>query len=342
MKRIIVLILMLTLIISGCSTSPKNANDTQSFTDDLGRTVELPSQIDKVAPSGNPSQILLFTLAPNKMVGWARKPSKDQAKYIGEKYMTLPEFGAFYGKKGNLNMEALITAKPQVVIDFGEKKDGIKEDLDRLQEKIGIPVIFVEGDITAMGNAYRKIGKLLELTERGEKLAQYCESIIDDINEKSQQVTQKKTIYYGEGDQGLEAFAAGNIHSRVIEMIGAVNVANIKMTKGKGGNLIDVEQLINWQPDIMIFNGNAYQYAKDDELFNSLNAPIYEVPNALYNWMGRPPSINQLLGLYWLGNLVYPDIYNVDINDVTKTFYSTMFNYDLTDQEINDLLINSK
>ena len=32
-------------------------------------------------------------------------------------------------------MEALAAAEPQLIIDIGEKKDGMKEDLDSIQEQ---------------------------------------------------------------------------------------------------------------------------------------------------------------------------------------------------------------
>lgn len=44
---------------------------TITFTDDLGRTVQLPAQIDKICPSGFTAQQVLLTMAPDKMVGLA-------------------------------------------------------------------------------------------------------------------------------------------------------------------------------------------------------------------------------------------------------------------------------
>lgn len=54
---------------------------TITFTDDLGRTVELPAQIDKICPSGFTAQQVLLTMAPDKMVGLAQnaddRPAED-------------------------------------------------------------------------------------------------------------------------------------------------------------------------------------------------------------------------------------------------------------------------
>lgn len=341
MQKILGLAICLVLLLCACSPADNNAQ-VQTFTDDLGRQVSLPATIDSVAPSGNPSQILLYTLAPQKMAGWARLPADSQAKYIPEQYLALPEFGAFYGKSGNFNSEALVAASPDLVVDFGERKEGIAEDLDRLQEKIGIPVIFIEGDIDKMGNAYRKLGTLLGVETRAELLASYCENAIEDVSARATSVSAVKSVYYGEGERGLEAISSGNVHGRVIEMIGAVNVATSELNGGTGANIIDGEQLLTWQPDILIFNPPlAYDYAKENTLFTSLNKPMYQVPEAMYNWMGRPPSINQLLGLYWLGNVVYPDIYDIDIDEKAKEFYTLFFDYEISDEELATLLKNN-
>ncbi len=337
-KTLFTILIIAILIISGCQAT-KEAK-TVEFTDDLGRTVTLPASIERVAPSGNPSQILLFTLAPDKMVGWASRPRQGQAKYIAEKYQNLPEFGAFYGKRGNLNLEELMSADAQLVVDFGERKKGIAEQLDQLQAKIGVPIIFIEGDVDSMGQAYRRLGEVLDCGERAEKLAQFCDETIAYAKQKSALVKTPLGVYLGDGDLGYEAIAASNIHGRVIQLVGADNVAKIEKTKGSGGNLISAEQLLNWQPDVVLVNRPAaYQSAQSDATFQALNSPIYQVPEALYNWMGRPPSINQLMGIYWLGNLIYPDIYDADVRQKAKQFYKLFFDYEISDNELDLLLM---
>ena len=114
-----------------------------TFTDSLGRTVTLEGELTRVAPSGNLAQQCLFSVAPEKMVGLGSDLGETAAKYYGE-IADLPVFGAFYGSKANLNREALLAADPQIVIDIGEVKDDMAQELDQLQEQIGIPVVFIE------------------------------------------------------------------------------------------------------------------------------------------------------------------------------------------------------
>ena len=33
---------------------------------------------------------------------------------------------------------------------------------------------------------------------------------------------------------------------------------------------------------------------------------MYQVPNAPFDWFDRPPSVNRLIGTWWLASILYP------------------------------------
>lgn len=153
-------------------------SDTRVFTDSAGREVTLPKEINKIAPSGPLAQIVLYTICPDKLSGLASDFSEGAKQYIDEKYWGLPKFGQFYGKNANLNMEALIAESPDVIIDIGEAKKTVKEDMDALQEQLNMPVIFIEADLDTMSSAYEKLGELTGETDQAKKLSEYCDNIL--------------------------------------------------------------------------------------------------------------------------------------------------------------------
>ena len=59
----------------------------------------------------------------------------------------------FTGSKGDFNKEAVAAADPQVAIDVGEAKDGMKDDLDTLQDRIGIPVVHIASSLDSYDKA---------------------------------------------------------------------------------------------------------------------------------------------------------------------------------------------
>ena len=132
MKKIISLFLILSLslaLFAGCGSSapaPERA-ETRSFTDDCGRTVEIPAEIKSIVPTAPLGQTILFAIAPDMMVGLASKWDSACEGIIPEKYWSLPYFGQLY-VGGDLNVESLALAAPDIVIDIGEMKKSTKEN----------------------------------------------------------------------------------------------------------------------------------------------------------------------------------------------------------------------
>lgn len=326
--------------------SSKNTGEkTRVFTDSAGREVTLPEEINKIAPSGPLAQIVLYTVAPDKLAGLAADFTDGAKKYIDEKYWGLPKFGQFYGKNANLNMEALIAAKPDVIIDIGEAKKTVKEDMDALSEQLGIPVVFVEADLDSMSTAYKMLGEITGETGQAAKLADYCDSTLKKSEEvkSSLGTDQKKSVYFAIGDNGLHTNAEGSIHARVIEQIGAENAAKVEQASSGGGSEVSMEQLLLWQPDIILADSEAlYQTITTDPVWAELNAVkeghVYLIPSAPYSFMSNPPSVNRMIGILWLGSLVYPEQYHEEVKADVKTFYDLFYHVKLTDELTEDII----
>ena len=318
---------------------------TITFTDDLGRTVELPAQIDKICPSGFTAQQVLLTMAPDKMVGLAQELNDDQLKIFGEKFADYPVFGAVLGAKDDLNREAVAAAAPQVIIDTGEAKKGAEEDLDALQEQLGIPVIFIEAKLSDYGAAYERLGELLGMEERGSELSTYCTDVYNKTVTTMENIPENERVRmaYLLGDNGLNAIAKTSFQAAVVDMV-ADNVVVVDDVSGKGnGNEISLEQIALWNPDLIVFQtGSIYDTVGDDPAWAGIAAidsgSYYQVPNVPYCWLNNPPTVNQLMGLQWLPRLLYPDAFDDSIEDVTRAYYSTMYNYNPTDAELADLI----
>ena len=61
------------------------AQDTpRSITDAGGQSVEVPHRILRVMAAGPPASILLYTLAPEKMIGWVRIPTPAEKAFLKE------------------------------------------------------------------------------------------------------------------------------------------------------------------------------------------------------------------------------------------------------------------
>lgn len=330
------------------SASEAASSETREFTDDLGRTVELPAQIDRIAPSGSTANQVLLTMASDKMVGLATDPSEAELKYYGDELADLPVFGSAFGGKGDINREALAAADPQVIIDTGEAKDGLTEDMDTLQEQLGIPVVFVECAIDDYGAAYETLGELLGMEDRGNELAEYCRNAYSEVEEVMASIPEEEraNVLYILGEDGTNVLGKGTFQAQVVDMC-ADNLAVMDNPSNQGqGSETSLEQIALWNPDTIIFAyGSIYDTVADDPAWDGIaaidNGSYYEAPGTPYNWLNYPPTVNQVMGMQWLPRLLYPDKFDDSIADVTKSYYQTFYGYELSDEECNELIANA-
>lgn len=342
MKKIIPFILICILIMSGCASGSGEINPTQSFIDSLDREVNVPLDPQKIAVTGPYAQIIVFALAPDKLAGTAIKWEEKAKGYIDDKYLSLPNFGQLYGGKGDLNLETLMMSGTDLIIDIGEETDTLAKELDDLQKQTQIPCVHINFDIKAVDETYVMLGELLSMQEEAKKIASYCKNIYERTKEISEKVNKEKLLYIV-GEEGLNVIAKDSYQSEIIDML-SDNVAKVDNPTSKGtGNEVDMEQILTWNPDVILVSPNTiYDEMADDEVWSQISAvknnKYYEVPEGPYNWMGFPPSVQRLLGMNWLAKILYPEEATYDLYNETKTFYNLFFHHELTKDEFNKLV----
>ena len=309
------------------------------FTDDTGRTLTLPRVITKIAVSGPLSQIVVFALAPEMLVAISNEWDPGAEEYFDPAYFNLPVLGQLYGGKGELNLEELLAAGPQLVLDVGEAKQNAAEDLDALTQQTGIPFVHIDADTESTGEAYRKLGALLGLEDRAEILADYCEETYARAQQIMEQVgSGRLRLLYLLGDKGLNVIARGSYHGEILELVGE-NAAVVDHPSSKGtGNETDMEQLLLWDPEFIIFSYDSVgSEVADDPLWQQLTA-IREgnwavAPFGPYNWMGFPPSVQRYPGILWLLQTLYPEIADYDLYSEVNRFFELFYHCTLTPEQ---------
>ena len=354
-KRLLALVLALVMSLSLFACGQKQQEDktddgtqtetTRVFTDSCGREVTVPADIQKIAVSGPLAQMVVFAIAPDKMVGVANAWDESAKAYFDAKYLELPLLGQLYGGKGELNLETLLAAAPDVVIDVGEPKDSMAEDLDALQEQTDIPFVHINAYLASMDDTYAMLGDLLAMPNEAQGLADYCRYAYDKVKAIADSV-EKVDLLYITGEEGLNVIAKGSYHAEVIDML-CNNLAVVDEPSSKGtGNEVDMEQILNWNPDAVIFApGSIYSTVADNENWQTIPAirdgRYYEVPMGPYNWMGFPPSVQRILGMQWMAKVLYPDAADYDMYETTQTYFQLFYHCDLTAEQYAALTAHS-
>lgn len=323
---------------TGSAASSAADSETFEFTDSAGRTVEIPKNVTKVAPSGPLAQMVLFTFDPTVLCGVASTPSDTYQKYFNVNVSDYPEFGQVYGKKASFNKEAAAAAGTQLIIDIGEVKDTIKDDMDQLQADTGIPCIFIEAGIDMYDQTYTDLGTVLGNTERGKELADYCKKAYDDTQASLAKITEDQRVTIAYLTDESHAIALGSYQGQVVDNT-ANNVVVLDDVVGNGqGNEISLEQLAEWDPQVIVTSdADLYNAMADDAVWSTLSAVVngtyYLVPKAPFNWLSGPPSINQVLGMQWLPRVCYPESFDNDMRDVVAEYFKVLCGYTLTDED---------
>jgi iron complex transport system substrate-binding protein len=315
---------------------------TREFTDSAGRTVAIAQTITRVSPSGALAQMFLLAIAPDMLVSTASEYTDAALKYIPDAVARLPVVGQFYGAD-DLNLETIASINPDIIIDVGEPKDTITEDMDGIQTSLAIPAVHITASLRSAPEAFRTLGSLLGREEKGEALANYCERALALADGAMEKVgADKKSALYCMGDAGLNVLAKTSFHSEVLDYL-TDNLAVVDAPSSKGsGNETDLEQISLWDPEVIIFAPDSvYDDVAGDPAWSGLRAirggEYYKTPSLPYNWMGSPPSINRYLGMLWLTSALYPERAGFELYDEVKEYYSLFYDFELSRDEFYEL-----
>ena len=334
---------------SGEQDATQETAETREITDMAGRKVTVPTaeNIKSVFSAGPVAAIFLYMVAPDKLLGWNYELNDVEKSIILDKYQDLPNFGM----GDAVNYEAVIAANPTIAINSGKINDAMVSDCDALSESLGIPVVAVDNELNNSAEAFRFMGELLGVEDHAEELAQYAEQVFTDINALSDIPEEKKvSVYFGNGEDSLETAPRGSQHAQILDVINAVNVADLEL--GDGSRVqISAEQLLAWDPDVIVVNGEpkadkSGSSAAEDILSNpdyaSLKAvqdqKVYGTPNAPFSWVDRPAGPNRLIGMRWFSALIYPEYIKCDINEEIHKFFDLFYHVDLSDEQLENVL----
>src|SRR5262245_13118110 len=206
----------------------------RTITDAAGRKVDVPDTVNRRFTAGPPASTLIYTLVPQKLLGWIRAFTPEERLFIAAPYADLPVTGRLTGGGNTANFEAVVAAKPDLIVDVGTIDPTYVSLADRVQTQTGIPYVLIDGKLAATAATYRLLGDIVGAKERGEALAKYAEGVLAELGQRLAGVapSARPSVYYGRGARGLETGLSGSINLEVLDTVGANNAA---AAAGRGG-----------------------------------------------------------------------------------------------------------
>ncbi len=317
---------------------------TRTIIDSAGRRVALPDRISRTFVAGPPASVLAYVLAPRTMVGWVRRPSPAEKQFLAAPMRDLPETGRLPGRGDTTNLERLVAARPDLVLDFGSVTGTYVSLADRVQSQTGIPYVLIDGRFASTEASLQLAAGVLGREPRGTALAAYAQATFAAVDRVLARVPadRRPRVYLARGPEGLETGGRGSLNTEIIERAGGVNVAEGPAGRGNIFS-VSLEQIIAWDPDTVVtldrsfFEGVAAKPGWD-RVSAVARKRVHLAPSLPWGWIDAPPSLNRLIGLRWLLATFYPAEADLDLRAETRAFYDLFYGVKLDEAGLSRVL----
>lgn len=334
----------------------KNEAGSHIVTDHAGHEVEVPNKIEKIVIDQVP--ILSTYMAYNEgkapyIVGYAGSLKqvisgtvlKDMAPELLDATNTVQG-------QSDLNVEEIMKLKPDVIFYNAKNQDRYEK-----LSKTGVPCIgFVTMGADTPADPINRYGEWLKLLEDvfGEKgkmddFLKAGDDIVKDVEERIAKLPDEKRpsgMILWKYQEGTPIVAGkGTFGDFWLKRLKVKNVAE----EAKGYAKVNVEQIYAWNPDVFYLDGPGLLNIKTEDVYNNSvegfdfsnlksvkDKRVYNSKLGMWNWL--TPNPDAPLVLAWLASETYPDAFkDYDLKKVIKDYYQKWYNYELSDEQIEDM-----
>lgn len=320
--------------------------DPISFTDHENRTVTLEKPAERIAsiPIPMASTIISMDGGTSRLVGMnptAKSAIMEgilgkifpQAKDIPSD-ITAPNFIP--------NVEELAATHPDLVVQWADRGPDFVDPITNA----GLTTMLISYGTEEKTKQYQQmVATAMGKPERAEMINGWRDEMAAEMAAKSKDIPADKkptVLYLGRALETLTASGAkGNYNTFYIELAGATSAS--ADVEGQG-TTISPEQVAEWNPDVILLNSFepalGVERIYDDPILSLTKAAqerkVYKLPLGGYRW--DPPNQESPLTWMWLANLLHPDVFQYDLRAEMKTAYKSLYNYELTDEDIDGIL----
>lgn len=364
MKKILVLVISFIFSLSLVSCKKEKVEESRQITDLVGRTVEIPTEVNRVVCIGAGALRLYSYIGDlNKLCGIedVDKDNTGVGKMLSvrpyklansEIFNNLPSCGVGGPQAQSPEAEKILACKPDIVLSL--MKD--VKTIDTLQSQINVPVVvFDYGKTEAFDETLFKsidlMGKVLNKENRAKEILDYIKNIQKELNDLTKDVAEDKKpgMYIAcQANWGSKGFESSTANYSIFD------VSNIKNVLDKDFNgyqkEVDLEYLLKVNvPDKIVIDASGLnifknQYADNEKakIYNQLKAfkdeEVYlELP---YNSYYTNLEI-AYVDAYFNASISYPEIFkDFDLNKKAKEIFKFFLGKDCYEDTVKALGYN--
>ena len=308
--------------------------------DATGREIRPPAKVERVYAAGPPASMLVFAIAPDKLTGWTRAMRPSEAQFLPERYAQLPELGRLTGRGNTANVEVVLQAKTDLIVDVGSTGTTLASLAVQVQEQTRIPYALFDGRIESTPATLRALGRLMGNEREAERLAAWYENELHQAKQRVARASSHPLVYYGRSPSGLQTGGKGSINVEALDFLGARNAA----AEVRAGLVtVSFEQVILWDPEVILTtDANFWKSVWTDPRWRAVKAVtakrVYLSPHLPFGWFDFPPGANRLLGIWWAGKLLYPQTFDIDLGAKVTEFHRLFYHRGPSGAQLDALL----
>ena len=339
------------------STEDADETGTHTVVDHAGNEVEVPNKIIRVVIDQIPilsTYMAYFQGSAPNIVGYCGSfksvISDTVLKNIAPELL---ESSDTVYAQSDLNIEEIMKLEPDVIL----YNAGNSEHAEILKAS-GIPSIGfatvgaeTEADpleryeewLNLLEDVFGEEGKTDEFVAAGDAIVADVEARIAEIPEDER---PSAMILWKYSDGVPQVSGQGTFGNYWLQHLGVTDVA----AETKGFAQTSMEQVYSWDPDILFLDGPGLQPLKVDDVlsgnvdgadFSTLaavqNGRVYNTTLGMWNWF--TPNPDAPLVLAWMACKTYPEAFaDYPLEDTIKEYYKTWYGYDVTDDELAEML----
>ncbi len=316
----------------------------REITDMAGRRAVIPEEVRTVYSASPYGFTILCTIAPEMLPGLLQPLPGECLKYLPPCIHNLPVIGMLPDTDG------IAKARPDLVVVWAETKKPFHKKSEEAFNALDIPFVYViMGDLVDLPDypdAYDFLGRLLNKSDRTDKLAAYCRQTLNEVATLLKQIpaTQRPRVYYAEGRDGLATEFDDSLHAHLLKLAGDVNIHRGQIKTHAGMEKVTIEEVAAAEPDVIIaldrgFFADVFKNPDWKQVKAVRDRRVFLIPSLPFNWFDRPPSFMRFLGLKWLMKCLYPEQYQIDLPAEIRQFFSLFLGVAVSDEDAA-LLIN--
>lgn len=235
------------------------------------------------------------------------------------------------------NVESIVALTPDAVIQWSDQGAGLVAPL----ENAGLTVVGLSyGTQRDLAVWITVFGLLFGKQTRAARINTMLRDRLGDFR-SHQAPSHPSILYFNRFVGGYKVAAGGTYNDFCFRLVGATNAAGGMTGTGMLG--VDVEQVLAWDPDVLLL-GN-FDAAQPADVYRSpvlrdmsavRHRRVYKVPLGGYRW--DPPSHESPLMWRWLSMIADPDEHDSDLRAEIVRDYQFLYGYTPSGAQLDQIL----